>query len=135
MCLGAVKGEARERVYYFHNDHLGTPQVMTDQAGRVVWQAEYDVFGKAAVNEDPDGDGKAVTNNLRFPGQYYDAETGLHYNWNRYHRARGRVGLVQLRRGQSSQLERSHRRDGYRSGPCSCGDWLRCWLLLSNVPG
>jgi RHS repeat-associated protein len=70
-------------VYYFHNDHLGTPQVMTDQAGRVVWQAEYDAFGKAAVNEDPDGDGKAVTNNLRFPGQYYDAETGLHYNYHR----------------------------------------------------
>jgi len=35
------------------------------------------------VNEDPDGDGIKVTNNFRFPGQYYDAETGLNYNYQR----------------------------------------------------
>jgi RHS repeat-associated protein len=76
---------ARDRVYYFHNDHLGTPQTMTHQSGRVVWQADYDPFGKATVNPDPDGDGQQVENNMRFPGQYYDAETGLHYNWHRYY--------------------------------------------------
>ena len=74
-----------ERVYYFHNDHLGTPQALTDAAGRVVWKAEYDPFGNASANEDPDGDGRPVVNNLRFPGQYYDAETGLHYNYHRYY--------------------------------------------------
>ena len=74
---------ARERVYYFHNDHLGTPQALSDAAGRTVWQAEYEPFGRAAVSEDPDGDGQRVVNNLRFPGQYYDAETGLHYNYHR----------------------------------------------------
>ena len=74
-----------ERVYYFHNDHLGTPQALTDAAGRTVWKAQYDPFGKATVNEDPDGDGQSVVNNLRFPGQYYDAETGLHYNYHRYY--------------------------------------------------
>ncbi|RME57712.1 RHS repeat-associated core domain-containing protein, partial [Candidatus Parcubacteria bacterium] len=40
-------------------------------------------FGVATVNEDPDGDGIRVTNNFRFPGQYYDAETGLNYNYQR----------------------------------------------------
>ena len=83
VVLSVTPVEAREQVYYFHNDHLGTPQAMSDAAGRKVWEAEYEPFGKATVNEDPDGDGKTVTNNLRFPGQYYDAETGLHYNYHR----------------------------------------------------
>ena len=81
--LSVTAVEARERVYYFHNDHLGTPQAMSDAAGGKVWEAEYEPFGKATVNEDPDGDGRSVTNNLRFPGQYYDAETGLHYTYHR----------------------------------------------------
>jgi len=72
-------------LYYVHNDPLGTPQVLTDEAGTVVWRAQYDPFGKAAVDEDPDGDGSRVTSNVRFPGQYYDQETGLHYNYFRYY--------------------------------------------------
>lgn len=52
---------------------------MTDAAGVVVWQARYDSFGNADIQVE------AVTSNLRFPGQYYDAETGLHYNFNRYY--------------------------------------------------
>jgi RHS repeat-associated protein len=67
--------------YFYHNDHLGTPQKMTDISGAVVWSATYDAFGKATI------DMAGVTNNLRFPGQYYDAETGLHYNGNRYYDA------------------------------------------------
>jgi RHS repeat-associated protein len=66
--------------YYYRNDHLGTPMQMTDSDGLVVWEAKYDAFGKAAVDA-----GSTVTNNLRFPGQYYDSETGLHYNWHRYY--------------------------------------------------
>ena len=45
-----------------------------------VWSATYDAFGRATVDA-----ASTVTNNLRFPGQYYDAETGLHYNWMRYY--------------------------------------------------
>ena len=66
--------------YFYHNDHLGTPQQMTDINGAVVWSARYDSFGKAEVDQ-----ASTITNNLRFPGQYYDDETNLYYNWNRYY--------------------------------------------------
>ncbi|MCP4703652.1 MAG: hypothetical protein GY865_03500 [candidate division Zixibacteria bacterium] len=66
--------------YFYHNDHLGTPQKMTAVNGLVVWAAKYSSFGKAEV--DP---GSGVENNLRFPGQYFDGEIGLHYNWHRYY--------------------------------------------------
>ena len=52
-----------------------------------MWRWEGEAFGQTPANEDPDGDGNAVVMNLRFPGQYYDQETGLHYNWNRYYDA------------------------------------------------
>jgi RHS repeat-associated protein len=68
------------KLSYVHNDHLGTPQVMTDEAGAVVWRAVYDPFGKATV----DGS-STVEMNVRFPGQYFDNETGLHYNYFRYY--------------------------------------------------
>jgi len=58
---------------------------MTDTNGAVVWRASYTPFGVATVDEDPDGDGVPATLNLRFPGQYYDDETGLHYNYFRYY--------------------------------------------------
>ena len=67
------------RYYFYHNDHLGTPQKMTDVSGAVVWSAKSESFGEAVVEV------ATVENNLRFPGQYYDAETGLHYNWFRYY--------------------------------------------------
>jgi len=72
-------------LYYIHNDQLGTPQALTDESGVVVWTGEYDPFGKATVNDDADADGNAVAFNVRLPGQYYDQETGLHYNYFRYY--------------------------------------------------
>jgi RHS repeat-associated protein len=68
---------------YIHTDALGTPQRVTDRATQVVWEARYDPYGAATVNSDPDGNGQHVTLNLRFAGQYFDSETGLHQNWHR----------------------------------------------------
>jgi RHS repeat-associated protein len=63
------------QVYYYHNDHLATPKLLTDANRNVVWQARHTPFGKAELQVE------LVTNNLRFPGQYFDSETGLHYNY------------------------------------------------------
>lgn len=76
---------ATETALYLETDHLNTPIAARDQAGKVVWKWESDAFGTTLPNEDPDGDGQKVTINLRFPGQYFDKESGLHYNWNRYY--------------------------------------------------
>jgi len=70
--LAKIEGN---NVYYYSNDHLGTPMMMTDSAGSIVWQGEFKPFGE------PLSVTGSVANNLRFPGQYYDAETGLHQNY------------------------------------------------------
>jgi RHS repeat-associated protein len=69
-------------LYYVHADHLNTPRAITDDSQRVVWRWENtEPFGKSLPEEDPDGDGIAFEFPLRFPGQYFDAETGLFYNY------------------------------------------------------
>ena len=66
--------------YYFLNDHLGTPLMVTDSTNTIVWEATYKPFGEAVVNPKSN-----PPNNFRFPGQYYDEETGWHYNYHRYY--------------------------------------------------
>jgi uncharacterized protein RhaS with RHS repeats len=41
--------------------------------GAIVWAATYESFGSATITT------ATITNNLRFPGQYFDSESGLHY--------------------------------------------------------
>lgn len=74
---GFFSYELGSRDAMIHNDHLGTPQKMTDTSGSVVWSADYKPFGEATITV------STITNNLRFPGQYFDAETGTHYNYYR----------------------------------------------------
>ncbi|MDF1643897.1 MAG: DUF6531 domain-containing protein [Pseudomonadales bacterium] len=77
--LTSITSTLTEAVYYYHNDYLGTPQQMTDQNQAVVWAASYNPFGKASVSTG------TISNHIRFPGQYFDEETGLHYNYFRYY--------------------------------------------------
>ena len=86
----ARSGIVSVEFFWVHTDHLGTPLAVTDTpadpaTADVVWRATYEAFGKATVDEDPDGDQVSVSLNVRFPGQYYDAESGLHYNFYRYY--------------------------------------------------
>src|SRR5690606_5908624 len=61
-------------------DHLGTPRELTSETGKLVWKARYKTYGNVAEKEVEE-----VENNLRFQGQYFDEETGLHYNRHRYY--------------------------------------------------
>ncbi len=70
--------EGNGDITYLHTDHLGTPRKATNASGSEVWNWDSDAFG----NGTPSGSAKV---NLRMAGQYYDDESGLHYNWNRYY--------------------------------------------------
>ncbi len=68
--------------YYVHSDHLATPYMLTDNTQQVVWRMENQTpFGEGQINSDPDGNGERIEFNLRFPGQYFDSETGTNYNY------------------------------------------------------
>ena len=69
-----------DTTHFIHFDQLGTPRRVTDDGQTVVWSWNSTPFGDSIPNEDPDGDLKSFILNLRFPGQYYDVESGLHYN-------------------------------------------------------
>lgn len=70
-----------QTVYYIHSDHLDTPRWATNQNGQKVWSWQSDAYGTTMANEDPLGTGVNTTIPLRFAGQYFDSETGFHYNY------------------------------------------------------
>ncbi len=71
------------KIYRIYTDQLNTPRVITDASGKTLWNWDSTPFGETKPNEDVDGDGIALSYNPRFPGQLYDQETGLHYNYHR----------------------------------------------------
>ena len=96
------------RFHAVHPDHLGTPRLITDEANLPVWQWPYSAFGankptgilkatqkpKQAWTNEPTllkATNPALTFNLRYPGQYFDEESNLNYNYFRsYMPAQGR---------------------------------------------
>jgi RHS repeat-associated protein len=77
--LAVVNVSATPVIYQVHSDHLGRPIRMTDAAKATVWQATWKPWGE------PQSITGTQANNLRFPGQYFQLETGLAYNWHRHY--------------------------------------------------
>ncbi|WP_413705392.1 RHS repeat-associated core domain-containing protein [Pseudomonas sp. Pseusp16] len=76
-------GRADACPFYYQLDHLGTPQELTSYAGAIVWSAKYTAHGK--LREPSHGNDERLEQPLRFQGQYFDTESGLHYNRHRYY--------------------------------------------------
>lgn len=83
--LVAVRGtHAGQAFQYVLTDHLDTPRaVVLPSTNAIVWRWDLtgSAFGEHAALNNPDGDTANYTFNLRYPGQYFDSETGLHYNY------------------------------------------------------
>lgn len=109
---------SNEVIYYYHVDHLGTPIMMTDNDQNIVWVGEFMPFGEQlSITE-------TVTNNLRFPGQYYDEETGLHYNWHRDYKSE--VGRY-IEKDSILQLTNSN------AIPSGCAKPTITWIVPSLI--
>ncbi|MBK8065230.1 MAG: RHS repeat-associated core domain-containing protein [Betaproteobacteria bacterium] len=79
---GGGEPDARQAGVLHPPDHLNTPRLIADQSQTTVWRwDQQEPFGANLPEEDPDNDTKAFAFNLRFPGQYFDKEANLHYNY------------------------------------------------------
>ncbi|AVT00857.1 hypothetical protein C8236_08175 [Paracidovorax avenae] len=79
---GANSAAAFPQLFYIHSDHLNTPRVVVDKFNVLRWRWISEPFGTTTAETSPAGQADLLFN-LRFPGQYYDAESGMHQNWNR----------------------------------------------------
>ncbi|ELW91609.1 RHS protein, partial [Acinetobacter sp. WC-743] len=74
-----------ERVAFYHCDQVGTPQTLSNELGECIWEIKQDTWGTALEIKAIEQDNPFGHSNIRFQGQYYDKETGLHYNRYRYY--------------------------------------------------
>ncbi|MGQ4374282.1 DUF6531 domain-containing protein [Streptomyces sp. SAS_267] len=79
---GASQDAVDERFFAIVTDLVGTPTELVDETGGIVWRGDTTLWGLESY-PDPGsrpGQGSGASTPLRFPGQYHDPETGLHYN-------------------------------------------------------
>lgn len=81
--------QADARLVFYHCDQIGTPRLITDELGEIVWEARYKAWGEAldVIERVSKATGALVRNPLRFQGQHFDDESGLAYNRHRYYAA------------------------------------------------
>ncbi|NOS76086.1 MAG: RHS repeat-associated core domain-containing protein [Methyloglobulus sp.] len=82
---------AKIATYFIETDFANTPRFLRRASGdltKPVWVWAFAPYGDWPANQNPDGDATPVTFNLRYPGQYYDAESKLHFNHTRYFQPR-----------------------------------------------
>ena len=72
----------QEGVIAIHTDRRHAPMMATDEQGKVIWQAEYDAWGKL-IQINHQEQSSQFNMNLRLPGQWQDQATGLYYNYQR----------------------------------------------------
>ncbi|MER7794968.1 putative T7SS-secreted protein [Streptomyces sp. NPDC097640] len=72
--------EIDQRFFAIVTDLVGTPTELVDESGEIAWQTRSTLWGTTTWTR-----GSTTYTPLRFPGQYYDPETGLHYNHYRYY--------------------------------------------------
>ncbi len=84
--ISTRRGESEHdaQVYWYHTDQAGLPRELTGVTGDIAWRADYRAWGSTLWVETAE-QAEPVHQPLRFQGQYYDAETGLHYNRFRYY--------------------------------------------------
>ena len=94
-----AKSHTPYEIYWYQNDHLGTPRELTQHSGEIAWEAVYQAWGNTVTLEWQEvaelEDQSAISLSEverayllqphRFQGQIYDEETGLHYNRFRYY--------------------------------------------------
>jgi RHS repeat-associated protein len=145
MPVAAIYGTKH---YAIQSDHLNTPRRLIQSDGQVAWQWAYSAFGDekptVASNRFANTDLNqsfgtttvpAVTFNLRYPGQYFDQESNLHYNYHRSYSA----AVGRYTQSDPIGLDGGWNRFGYAEGnpisktdPTGLYSWVDVPLALAN---
>uniref|UniRef100_UPI0030D92CD2 RHS repeat-associated core domain-containing protein n=1 Tax=Pseudomonas sp. RL_105y_Pfl2_101 TaxID=3088708 RepID=UPI0030D92CD2 len=128
-------------VAWYQCDHLGTPMELTDEHGDIAWAGVYKAWGLAKEQRSETAKRTDIRNPLRFQGQYFDVETGLHYNRYRYYDPQAGRFIGKDPIGFLGGLNVHH----YASNPINwvdpigltactpCHDKTKCKVLLSKI--